>query len=185
MLVTLKDKDSIWIATSTNSSRRHVQDTLLEENLSIFRVANAENAIIASTGPAGIDLDQIRYCEDLPLSQTLTKNRLLLQIIPKIKSICEENEMMDDDESMRELIIAKDGKAFTVLPTFTCHELEDFYTTGNGASIGHGAMLYYRDLPPIERIVESFRAVAEGSNNRIFPIVIMNTKQKERIVINQ
>ena len=183
MIITLKDRDSVWIAINTNTTRTHVEDALLAENLPIFRAPNTKTGIIAATGSVGSDVDYLRYCNELALSHPLTRNSILLKTIPAIKSICQRYEMTANGESVRELVIAKDDRAFIILPSFTCYEIEDFYVTGNGEDIAHGAMLYYKDLPPVERISESFRVLEKTRRNKHFPIVIMNTMQKDRIVI--
>ena len=41
----------------------------------------------------------------------------------------------------------------------------------------------YKDLPPVERIAQTFRTLEQMRRTKHFPIVLMNTKQKDRIVI--
>ena len=47
----------------------------------------------------------------------------------------------------------------------------------------YGAMMYYKDLPPVERIVQTFRTLEKMRCTKHFPVVIMNTMTKDRIVI--
>ena len=91
--------------------------------------------------------------------------------------------MMDGNESWHTLLVAKGDKAFVISPEFTCCEVEDFATRGNGDDVAYGAMAYYKDLPAIERITAAFKALEKTRNNKQFPIVIMNTVSKDRIVI--
>ena len=102
-----------------------------------------------------------------------------------LKDVFSGCDMMDDNESWHPFVIAKEDTAFTILPTFTCCEIEDFDICGStsGEQIAYGAMTIYKSLPPVERIIESLRAVNSLEKENFFPIVLMNTKKKDRIVI--
>ena len=44
-------------------------------------------------------------------------------------------------------------------------------------------MAINKDLPPVDRIAEAFRAIEKVKYEMQFPIVIMNTKNNERVVL--
>ena len=185
MTITLKDDKSVWVAVGAAGVLigSHVDDLIDEDNLNLWRVDGARNCIMSSVRAGGIDIDRIRYENDLGLSKPLTYRNMILKTIPKIKDVFEACNMLEDKESWQTLIIAKDDKAFFIRQTFTCCEIEDFNVHGNGEDIACGAMMYYKDLPPVERIVKSFRALENMKRNKQFPVVIMNTMTKDRIVI--
>ena len=186
MIITLKDEKSVWVGISTEGLRYDVdeEDVLCEENLNMWRPERVSNCLMAFRRAGGRDLDALRYRKHLGLSASLNHSNLLLKIIPKIKAVFEECEMMDGKESWQTFVIAKEDRAFVVLPTFTCCEIEDFDTRGGaGEDILHGAMLQYSNLPPVERIAEAFRCLNKLRSPKYFPLVIMNTKTKERIVV--
>ena len=91
--------------------------------------------------------------------------------------------MMDGKESWQTFLVAKGDKAFVILPAFTCCEIEDFDVRGMGEDIAYGAMMYYKDLPPVERIAQSFRTLEKMRRTKHFPLVLMNTMTQERVVI--
>ena len=185
MTITLKDKNSVWIAVGAAAVmvRSHNDDAIHEDNINIWRVPNVQNCIMASLHAGGNDLNRIRYQKHLGLSAPLSASNLVLKTIPKLKQIFEETDMMDGKESWQTFSVAKGDKAFVIYPSFTCCEVEDFDVRGNGEDIACGAMEYYKDLPPVERITETFRTLEKMRRTKHFPLVLMNTMNKERIVI--
>ena len=185
MTITLKDKNSVWIGVGAAGALicAHTEDALHEDNVNLWRVKDVKNCIMSSVRAGGIDVDRIRYQKHLGLSAPLTANNLILKTVPKLKQIFEETGMMDGKESWQTFSVAKGDKAFVILPTFTCCEIEDFDVRGMGEDIAYGAMMYYKDLPPVERIAQSFRALEKMRRTKHFPLVLMNTMTQERVVI--
>ena len=185
MTITLKDKDSVWIAVGAAAVmvRSHNDDVIHEDNINLWRVTGVQNCIMSSVSAGGIDLDKIRYQKHLGLSTPLSASNLILKVIPKLKAAFEATDMMDGKESWHTFLVAKGDKAFVIHPTFTCCEVEDFDVRGTGEDIAHGAMEYYKALPPVERIAQSFRVLEKMRRTKHFPIVMMNTMSQERIVI--
>ena len=134
MTITLKDQNSVWIAVGAGcvGIRLHEEDLIHEDNVNLWRVSGVENCIMGSVRAGGIDLDRIRYQKHLGLSAPLTMNNLILKVIPKLKKVFEETDMMDGKESWQTFSVAKGDKAFVILPSFTCWEIEDFDVRGNG-----------------------------------------------------
>ena len=185
MTITLKDKNSVWIAVGAGAVliNTHVDDLIHEDNVNLWRVSGVQDCIMSSLRAGGHDLNRIRYQKRLGLSAPLTQANLHLKVIPMLKEAFEATDMMDGKESWQTLSIAKGDRAFVIRPTFTCCEVEDFDVRGNGEDIAHGAMAYYKELPPVERIAQTFRTLEQMRRTKHFPIVLMNTKQKDRIVI--
>lgn len=187
MIIALKDKDSIWIGVSTEKSYGgiHTNDTIHEDNLNMWRMEGAPDCIIASLHVGGIDLDRLRYTTDIGLSFELNQKNLIANVIPRLKDLFHECGMFDGRESWQTFVIAKENRAFMISPTFECTEIEDFDIFGkrDAENVGYGAMLVHNDLPPEERIAEAVRVVEKARGAKHFPVVIMNTKEKDRIVI--
>ena len=185
MTITLKDGNSVWIAVGAGNimPNAHIDDLICEDNLHLWRVSGVKNCIMASVRAGGIDLDRLRYQNKLGISSSLNQSDLILKTVPKLKELFASCDMMDGNESWQTLLIAKDDKAFAILPSFTCCEIEDFDTRGGGADVTYGAMAYYKDLPPKERIAQSFRILEKARSTKYFPVVMMNTVSRERIVI--
>ena len=185
MTITLKDKDSIWIAVGAAGVmiNVHNDDLIHKDNLNLWRVPNVQNCLMSSVRAGGIDIDRIRYQKHLGLSAPLTLSNLILKTVPKLKQVFEECDMMDGKESWQTLLVAKGDKAFAITPTFTCCEIEDFDVRGNGEDTAYGAMLYYMDLPPVERIAKTFRTLEKMRRTKHFPVVLMNTMTKESVII--
>ena len=185
MIIDVKDKDSVWIAADSGSTNLglHEEDLILEDNLTLWRVPGKPDALMASTHAEGIDLDRLRYEEDLPLAEPLTRNSLLLETVPQMKALFDECGMLRSGEAWQNCLIAKGDRAFIIHTDFTCCDVEDFHVLGYGGEYAHGAMLHYKSLPPLERIAQVFRALKRIRNTKYFPIVVMNTKTAERTVI--
>jgi len=188
MIITVKDKNCVWIgvSTETTSWNLHEEDRLYEENFNLWRAEGGSNCLLASLCTHGRDLDLLHYRKHMGLSAPLSQKNLLLKFIPKLKNLLEECDMMDGKEGWQTLVVAKKDRAFVVLPTFTCYEVEDFDVRARyEEDYLYGAMMQNRHLPPAERIADAFRAVRELRPNKVFPIVIMNTETKERIIISE
>jgi hypothetical protein len=184
MTITLKDQNSVWIAVGAGKMTNvHTEDQLHEDNLNLWRVTGVPHCIMSSVRQGGIDLDRIRYQKHLGLSAPLSINSLILKTVPKLRQAFEETDMMDGKESWQTFVVAKGNKAFVIHPTFTCCEIENFDVRGVGEDIAYGAMAYYKDLPPVARIAQTFRMLEQMRCTKHFPIVLMNTEHRERIVI--
>ena len=184
MIITLKDKDFVWVGVSTDNtySLIHRDDIINEENLKMWRTSGA---IMASYKADGIDIDRIRYQARLDIPGKLDHKSLIRRVIPNLTTVFEDTDMMDGDDSWQSFVIAKGDKAFEICSNFVCTEIEDFEVTGSRrcSDVAWGSMTYNKSLPPIERIAEAFRDVERIEYEVQFPIVIMNTKSKQRVVI--
>lgn len=187
MIIALKDKDSVWIGVSAEKSYNgiHTNDIIHEDNLNMWRMEGAPDCIIASLHVGGIDLDRLRYTKDIGLSSELNQKNLIENVIPRIKDLFHECGMFDGKEGWQTLVIAKESRAFMISSTFECTEIEDFdiYGKRDAENVAYGAMLAYNNLPPAERIAEAVRVVEKMRGAKHFPVVVMNTKEKDRIVI--
>ena len=184
MIITIKDKDSVWVGVSIDNtySSIHSDDIINEDNLKMWRTSGA---IMASYKADGIDIDRIRYQKHLGLSGKVDHKSLITNTIPKLKRVFEETGMMDGTSSWHALVVAKEDRAFEIGPTFVCSEIEDFEVTGNRrrSEGALGSLMCNQDQPPVERIAKAFRDVEVIESEIQFPVVIMNTKMKDRIVI--
>lgn len=188
MVLALKDTDSVWLAASVKDTccGVNMEDNILEDNLKMWRPLGKTGVIMATSGisPAA---DLLRYCDLAELDGPLTHATLFHRILPTIKERLKERDLLNGERLWDELILAKEDKAFVVTWNFTLLEVEDIASIGSsrGEDIVYGAARLFCDLPPVERLAEIFRTTARGCKAVHFPIVIMNTKTDERIVINQ
>ena len=187
MIITLKDSNSVWVGVSMECTYDDIsiQDILHEDNLKMWRVPSAGDCIIASLRCDGADIDCLRYQKSLGIPDSLDHKRIITKVIPKLKHIFEQTDMMDGNESWQNIVIAKGDKAFEISPSFVCTEVEDFGVVGSRrrVSVVYGAMKMNSDLPPAERIADAFRTAQRLKAEIEFPVVIMNTRSKERIVV--
>lgn len=188
MVFILKDSDSVWMAASEEDTLigMHTDEFLSEENSKIWRPLGAEDTIMASTN-TGRMTDVLRYTDLASFDAPLTQTRLIRHILPTVKAILRDKGQLNGEHFRSELAIAEGDKAFTVTCNGTVRSVQDFDVLGHSVSaeIIFGAAHLYRDLPPVERIAEIFRAVNRTASAGHFPLVIMNTKTKDRIVIEQ
>ena len=185
MIITLKDKNSVWIAVGTGESfmEMHLEDMVHEDNANVWRFPEHSETIMGSSYAGGIDLNRIRYEGFSGVGEPLTLDNMLLKVVPSLRKIFEECDMMNGNRSWRTLSLATKDRAFIIQNDFTCYEVEDYEVLGNGEDVGCGAMEYYKDLPAVERIAQTFRVLESDRRRRQFPVVMMNTMTKERVVI--
>ena len=187
MIIVLKDKDFVWVGVSAEKSYdgMHINDMIHEDNLNMWSAEGVPNCIVASLHVGGIDLDRLRYANDIGLSDELSQKNMIINVIPKIQDLFYECGMFDGREGWHTLVIAKESKAFVLASNFECTEIEDFDIFGKRdiEDVAYGAMVVHKNLPPIERITETVRTVEKTRATKHFPIVIMNTKENNKIII--
>lgn len=188
MIITLKDKDSVYVATSTPVcvSGTCIENGTLEDNASVWRMVDREDTILAATRAFAFHVDLLRYKSGNEFCpSTLSQKSVVTKLIPTMTQLYDEIDALDDDNFWESYVIAKGNRAFEIASNKLCMEVHDISVIGRGWQIAHGTMITHQDKPPIERIVQAFRMVERTERDCQFPIVIMNTKQKERIVIDR
>ena len=187
MVIVLKDKDSVYVAASVESTYTdtHVDDIINEENLKMWRPEGKEGCIMACTTPHAPGIDVLRYEDIEALNRPLTSSVVIREINPYLKELFAKQHMLDGEEMWSNIVIAKDDKAFCITPNFTVCDIEDFGSIGNRSSedIAYGFLAMNCDLAPIDRIAGAFRTIEAGDASKHFPIVVMNTKSKTSEVI--
>lgn len=185
MILILKDKDSIWMASSIENTFGGVntKDILLPDNLKMWRPLDKAGAIMATTGVA--QADALRYTDFMALNAPLTQTSMIRNILPTAKALLKDQGRLNGNRLCQEIAVAKDDKAFVATTACTVLEVEDFAAIGYPQSeeVALGAARLCRDLPPIERITEIFHTIERADKSVHFPVVIMNTRSDERIVI--
>lgn len=190
MIIALKDNDTIWLATGIIGNYRclHTEDLLHEDNLKLWHPHNRPDFIMGVNDVSAPYIDELRYGDHDLFDGDLTADAIIRSFLPDLKSYCKDHDGLDEDGEMwRPLILAKGDRAFTVSEDFCVSEVEDFgaIAFGGNEDLALGALRLSVDRPPVERLTEAFRAVSQGSLQCYFPIVIMNTKNDEKIVVRE
>ena len=187
MIIAVKDKDTAYVAVSVECTffAVHTEDILHEDNLKMWHPQGRDNCIMAITSVSDICCDRLRYADIAAFDKPLDSAVMLREIVPAIQKVY--GNLLDDGRLWHEIVVAKDDRLFNITPNFTVCEIEDFEALGypGAEDIAFGVLEANRDLPPVERIAEAFRTIEEGTANRHFPIVVMNTKTDERIIIDR
>ena len=189
MIIVLKDKDSVYIASSIECSYSdvHMDDIINEENLKMWRPEGKDGCIMAFPTSSAPCIDTLRYEDIEALNKPLTSSVIIREINPYLKELFDKQHMLDGEDMWTDIVIAKDDKAYYITSTFTVCDIEDFDSVGSRSSedIAYGFLAMNRELDPIDRIAGAFRAIEAGDASKHFPVVVMNTKTGGRIVIEK
>ena len=190
MIIALKDNDTIWLATGTIGHYRclHTEDLIHEDNLKLWHPFDRPDVIMGVNDASAPHLDGLRYSDHDLFDGDLTADAIIRSFIPDLKAYCKDHDGLDEDGEMwRPLILAKGDRAFIICEDFSVEEVEDFdaLTGRDNEDLAMGALQLSIGRPPVERLTEAFRALSQGSLQRYFPIVIMNTRTDERIVVRE
>lgn len=185
MLIAIKEKNNVHIAVSAYGAYDEISeaDMLHEENLPLWRVDGVPKCLMSAAGIPSLGDDLVRYM-DWKRMPALTQANLVTKIIPKMKERLSEFRQLDKGgRSWDGFLIARGGRAFYVLSSFTCEEVEESYAVGRYDAVARGALLLTKGLPPLERIKVACREVERVSKYKQFPVVVMNTATEERTVL--
>ena len=97
--------------------------------------------------------------------------------------LSEFRQLDKDGENWGGFLIARGGKAFYLMSTFTYEEVEESYAVGRFDAVARGTLLLTKGMPPLERIKAACREVERAYKCKQFPVMVMNTSTEERTVL--
>lgn len=178
-MLILKDTDTVYIAYIASSTLcsgcadfkwvRH------EDNLHLWEIPNADKIIVAVNADGFVN-DLFKYDENF-ISGELTLDRLVVEIIPKIKKRLGAYNCLNKDGNMNaSFVFAQKDRAFVLYDDFYCTEIENFYALDTGAHYAFTAFRISKNLEPEQRLLFVDNIINKAMNHPPYPLVVMDTK---------
>ena len=179
MIVGIKENDRVvlgwsdWILPEVND-----KDKVLKDNLP-FKVVKEKGIVVCSYWRLP---DTDIFFADEKLMKEITKDevtyeRMINDVVPLLEKIATENDLFDEDGKLNNCFtVAQTDKLYDVMSTEYVRDVTDFFVHGSSVDYMKGSLAYSRGRPAEERIEEGFRFHAKMMNERVFPIVLINTK---------
>lgn len=143
----------------------------LPENTQVWKIPN-DDGIIACAAGSGFEGDVFRYDGEL-IRGELTKEKLVLETVPKLRHTLERYGKLDKDGDMQvRYAFAQRDRAFVVSPGFCVSEITDCAAYGRNAGRGTSALRIAKEMKPEERILFARRITHENERS---PLAFIDT----------
>jgi ATP-dependent protease HslVU (ClpYQ) peptidase subunit len=196
VVVAIKDNDKIWVGCDNqvtlgnstkknlNLSQRKMWRASDEDELVMGLVGSLRDANILSTAE--------EWIEELPkLKNEVNFKYIVRKIVPKIFKELNSFGRMRQECNIQSIdsgvIFAYKDNAFQIDPDGCVTEIQDILTMGSGYRLCLGAWngLKDKDIPIKDKLVQVIKSACESDLYVGYPIIIMNTKDKEVEIIDK
>ena len=178
MIIAIKDKDKVVLGylNADHWSSLAENDYVDEENVAIkFAKSGKTFALCESDRRA----DLLLY-EDSFLDIDITPKSIVNEVIPYIKCQLKENDIPIKNGCWgNALIICDNEHLYDVNTTFGFREIEDYVCHGYHVSVAKSVLDATTHLPAEERIIATVKFVEKICKEKLFPMVITDTKSKQ------
>lgn len=186
MILVLKDNDSIWVAHDLVNQCHpgiNMDDLTCDDNVNSWRCKDIPNCIMAMDVNYPNTLDGVKYGHKKEWFEPLNIGNLAMNSKKKIQECLDEYDYKAE-RGFWSLVIAKEDVAYVISPS-DVSRVCDFSIVGDTSDEDnlYGAMMLYKDMAPVDRIVASFRMFNKVTHSNVFPIVIRNTLTEENMII--
>lgn len=195
VVVAIKDKDRIWMGCDSQVSSGYTKSTLTSQR-KIWRDSKEDELVMGLVGSLR-DLNILSTAEDwleeLPkLKDEINFKYIVRNVVPKIfKELNNFGRMRQKDNIQSiesDVIFAYKNNAFQIEADGCVVKIDDILITGSGYRLGLGAwenLKKNNELSIKEKLIEVIKACCENDLYVYYPIVIMNTKDKEIDIIEK
>ena len=180
-MMIVKDNGYVYIAKyswlSLCSGHSDTEWCLLEENVSMWKVPNEDDIIVALTGSnASFISDALRYEPDFVRGE-LSLDKIILEVIPELKELLKACGKLSENGRMRtSLVLAQKDRAYVVTGNFNCYEVEGDDAVGSDKNFQRATLFMCKDLSPNERFRFSAKARGKAIQSNEFPLYVIDTK---------
>ena len=187
MIIAIKHNGNIYFgADSQRVMSRMKTYNFNESNYNVWKNENLENGLIASVGQKR-DRDIVYTSNVIQKNYWLTHKyvvRVFTQNI--INELIEFKRIKPDDgiEMKSRFMIAQKDKLFVVDFDGAVVEIDDFYAISDADEVAMGSLHTTVGQEPNERIIQAFRAAAKTNIYVGFPILLIDTKDMKKKIID-
>ena len=181
MIIAVKDKDRVVVGSCNGDFWSGYTDkTLCDPDNVPIRFTEDGTLFACSHTDARSDL--LLYNEEL-LQKEITPKSMEREISPFVKKTMEEAHFVENNHWGNALLVCRDNRLFDLSPTFTVSEVGDFACHGIKLHLLFGVLDMNADKDAEARIVEAYTFYERATGQRLFPIVISDTKTKETKIV--
>lgn len=155
-----------------------------DENLLIWRDDTKPHRLISVIG-AGNERkrDILRYGSIFP--KRLSKREMVDETYYKIYNSLGEYGLCETDSTGCNVLLAEKSKAYCICDDSAVYEIEHFLANCIDNDIATASYLKNADLPAYELIRAIYRDVERVAKIVQFPVVVLNTKTDEKVIIER
>jgi len=195
VVVAIKDNDKIWIGCDSQVTYGYTKSTLKSQR-KIWRVEDENNLIIGLVGVCR-DMDILSTTEDwieeLPkLKNEVNFKYIVRKVVPKIFSELNKFGRMETKNGQwfidSSVTFAYKNNAYQIGHNGEVMEIDDILISGSGRTLGIGAWNNLKDNKEMsirDKLVQVVKSACESDLYVNYPIIIMNTMNKEVEVIEK
>ncbi len=194
VVVAIKDGDKVWMACDSQTSYGGTKEcSTTSNNHKIFK--QRSNTLIGVVGRARLN-NVIRVEDELIDELTHLKDEVdfkyvVKTIVPKLFTLCDKYGLTYKDKQKEQkyidgaIIMAHKDKIYNIDADGCVTDVPTFYATGSGYSTAIG-FLNQCDMADVkDNIVRSVKSACESDLFVNYPIIVMNTKDDEVIIVDK
>lgn len=192
VVVAIKDNDKIWVGCDSQVTAGYTKSTL-KSQMKIWRVSDDDELIMGLVGDlrdANILSTAEEWIEELPkLKNEVNFKYIVRKIVPRIFRELNTFGRMRQKDNIQSIesgvIFAYKDNAFQIDSDGCVNEIDDVLIMGSGNRLCLGAWnrLKDKDVPAKDKLIEVIKSACESDLYVNYPIIIMNTKDKEVEII--
>jgi ATP-dependent protease HslVU (ClpYQ) peptidase subunit len=188
MIIAIKHNGNIYFgADSQRVMSRMKTYNFNESNYNVWKNENLENGLIASVGQKR-DRDIVYTSNVIPEKITELTHKYVVRVFTQniINELIEFKRIKPDDgiEMKSRFMIAQKDKLFVVDFDGAVVEIDDFYAISDADEVAMGSLHTTVGQEPNERIIQAFRAAAKTNIYVGFPILLIDTKDMKKKIID-
>ena len=179
MIIAVKDKDRVVIACTITDAWRELADSdyVDDENLPI-KITSSGKVFVCSNMNRFSDI--ILFDNEF-LNMDVNPKNIVKEIIPYIKEKVQACNYSLDNEGRwhNAMVICDNEHIYDISPSFYFKEEHDYICHGYNVENLISALDELKGLEPEERIMKALSFVCRFEKTNFFPIVIIDTKNKQ------
>ena len=175
-----EDKITVGISICDTSIDMAEKDLVIEENIPFWKVKGEKECyVFASCATYSTEL--LRFSDYV--FRGITDCRSVLEkVVPKMRNLLGRFERLKNDKSWNnEMIIIKGNKLFSIDSYFCVSEIDAIESFGFSEEYYiKGGLEATKDLDSTESILMATRNTERMLNNKLFPMIIFDSKTKRK-----
>lgn len=196
VVVAIKDEDKVWMACDSQITAGHTKETLSNpNNYKIIKLTKEPSTLIGVVGEA-IATNAIKIQDEMIDELTKLKGDfnfkyVVEKIVPKLMSLgiqyrfSYKNKDSDYYFMSSSFVFAHKDKLFTIDGYGYVIEIDNYCANGSGFRPALGYLEQCSDENKKDAIIKAVKASIAIDNYVDYPIIVMNTKDDEVIIIEK
>lgn len=196
VVVAIKDGDKVWMACDSQVTGGWTKHTLTNpNNYKMTKLAKEPETLIGIVGSAK-SINVIRIQDEMVDELTKLKDGfnfkyVVEKIVPKLQNLMRSYQLTkktkDQDWEVMEsnFTFAHKDKLFTIDGWGYVTEVDDYCADGSGFELALGYMNQHSDKSKKDAIIKAVKSACVNDLYVNYPIIVMNTKDDEVIIIEK